>query len=140
MTCTTACAIPLRFTPALPPELVLSDPTRLLYVPRLPLTEADLCDWIAAAKPGDTIQYHAGLLILDRSPRFSRHPNRERKRIDAVARRAWIACELGLVHLFSRSVGPGDYRYLAVRSRTPALADLLQARGREAQAVVGTPH
>jgi hypothetical protein len=48
-----------------------------------------------------------------------------------VARRAWIACELGLVHLFSQRIDEDRYRYLAVRSasslKPPEIRNRLRA-------------
>ena len=88
------------------------------YVPPMPLHEGGLCDWIASARPGAAIEYHQGFLLLDRSEVASDLPAKERARLHAVARRAWIACELGLVHLFSVKVAEARYRYLAVRSKT----------------------
>jgi len=101
-----------------------------LYVPTTPLTDSTLCDWIATALPGERLQYHQGLLLLDRSATTSPYPPKERQRIHAVAKRAWLACELGLVHLVSQRVDPFVFRYLAVRTRmTPKAADVrLQLR------------
>lgn len=98
------------------PVVALSLPVGVCAVPRRPLTEAQLCDWIADARVGEAIQYHEGLLLQDRSEASSPLSAKERARLHAVARRAWIACELGLVHLFSVKVGEGHYRYLALRS------------------------
>ena len=98
-------------------SLLATDRARPLYVPTKPLTEAALCDWIAEALPGERIQYHQGLLLLDRSDASSPFPPKERQRIHAVAKRAWHACELGLVHLVSQRVEPFVFRYLAVRAR-----------------------
>ena len=87
-----------------------------VYVPIEKVSEANLCDWIASALVGHCIQYHEGLLLRDRSETSSELAPQDRTRIHAVARRAWIACELGLVHLFSQRVGENHYRYLAMRS------------------------
>jgi hypothetical protein len=87
-----------------------------VHVPPVPLTEAGLCDWIASALVGQSIQYHEGLLLLDRSAVASDLSTKDRTRVHSVARRAWIACELGLVHLFSMKVGDSHYRYIAIRS------------------------
>ena len=87
-----------------------------VYVPIEKVSEANLCDWIASALVGHCIQYHEGLLLRDRSETSSDLAPQDRARIHAVARRAWIACELGLVHLFSQKVGENHYRYLAMRS------------------------
>lgn len=98
-----------------------------LYVPATPLTDSTLCDWIATALPGERVQYHQGLLLLDRSATTSPYPPKERLRIHAVAKRAWHACELGLVYLVSQRVEPFVFRYLAVRARmTPKAADVRQ--------------
>ena len=99
---------------------------KTLFVPTQPLTEGALCDWIANATAGDQLQYHYGLLLVDRSEGNSRYPTRERQRIHAVARRAWHACELGLVHLVSQRIEPFVFRYIVVRARMTPLAS--QAR------------
>jgi len=100
----------------LPPDPVTLRPERKVYAPVEKVSEANLCDWIASALVGHCIQYHEGLLLRDRSETSSDLPPQDRIRIHAVARRAWIACELGLVHLFSQRVGENHYRYLAMRS------------------------
>ena len=104
--------------------LSCSDPGRLdpemerpLYIVNKPITEEALCDWIATAVTGERLQYHQGLLLLDRSLANSSLPSKERQRINAVARRAWRACELGLVHLVSQRLEPFVFRYIAIRSR-----------------------
>ena len=91
---------------------------RPIYAPSVAVTESILCDWIASALVGHCIQYHEGLLLRDRSETSSELPTKERARIHSLARRAWIACELGLVHLFSQKVDDDHYRYLAMRSST----------------------
>jgi hypothetical protein len=87
-----------------------------VYVPPVALSETAFCDWIANATVGQSIQYHEGLLLVDRSESGSTLPTKDRARLHSVARRAWIACELCLVHLFSLKVAEGHYRYIAVRS------------------------
>ena len=90
-----------------------------VYIPIEKLSETNLCDWVASALVGHCIQYHEGLLLRDRSETNSDLTTKDRARIHSVARRAWIACELGLVHLFSQKVGEDHYRYLAMRSSSP---------------------
>ena len=107
------------------PGLRTATRERPLFVPPKPLTEATLCDWIANAVPGERLQYHQGLLLLDRSDANSPYPPKERQRIHAVAKRAWRACELGLVHLVSQRIEPFVFRYIAVRARmTPDVAQV----------------
>ena len=96
--------------------LVTTALARPIFVPAKPLTETALCDWIAASASGERIQYHQGLLLRDRSDVGSPYAARERQRIQAVAKRAWLACELGLVHLVSQRVEPFVFNYIAVRS------------------------
>lgn len=97
-------------------------------VPTTPLNEPDLCDWIADSPVGGAIEYHRGLLLLDRSESDSALLPEARQRLNAVARRAWMACELGLVRLLSVKVADGCYRYLAVRTRNPIPQSVIRAR------------
>lgn len=109
------------------------------YLPPVAMTEALLCDWIASARVGQSIQYHEGYLLTDRSESHSDLPAKERYRLHAVARRAWIACELGLVHLFSQRVGDHHYRYLAVRSSSTLKPPEIRSRLRLASSTTPTP-
>lgn len=110
------------------------------YQPPVAMTEALLCDWIASARVGQSIQYHEGFLLLDRSESQSALPAKERYRLHAVARRAWLACELGLVHLFSQRVGDHHYRYLAVRSSSSLKPPEIRTRLRLASSTAPTPY
>ena len=103
-------------------EWLAADPAQPILVPAKPLTEAGLCDWIASSAAGERIQYHQGLLLRDRSDVGSPYTARERQRIQAVAKRAWVACELGLIHLVSQRVEPFVFNYIAVRSLMTAKA------------------
>lgn len=104
-----------------------------VYVPIEKLSEANLCDWVASALVGHCIQYHEGLLLRDRSETSSDLTTKDRARIHSVARRAWIACELGLVHLFSQKVGDDHYRYMAMRSSSPLKPPEIRTQLRIAQ-------
>lgn len=104
-----------------------------VYVPIEKISEANLCDWVASALVGHCIQYHEGLLLRDRSESSSDLTTKDRARIHSVARRAWIACELGLVHLFSQKVGDDHYRYMAMRSSSPLKPPEIRTQLRTAQ-------
>jgi len=106
---------------------------RTLYTPGVSVTEAILCDWVASALVGHCIQYHEGLLLRDRSETSSDLTTKDRARIHSLARRAWIACELGLVHLFSQKVDDDHYRYLAMRSSSPLKPPEIRTQLRIAQ-------
>ena len=85
-----------------------------VYIPIEKLSETNLCDWVASALVGHCIQYHEGLLLRDRSETNSDLTTKDRARIHSVARRAWIACELGLVGLFSQKVGEDPENYVGI--------------------------
>jgi len=112
-----------------------------VYVPTEKLTEERFANWIGDALVGQSIQYHEGFLLLDRSESGSGLGTKERNRLHSVARRAWIACELGLVHLFSLKVADGHYRYIAIRSSSKLTPPEIRARLRKtnASATVETP-
>jgi len=110
-----------------------------VYVPIEKLSEANLCDWVASALVGHCIQYHEGLLLRDRSETNSDLTTKDRARIHSVARRAWIACELGLVHLFSQKVGDDHYRYMAMRSSSPLKPPEIRTQLRIAQMAPSNP-
>ncbi|MFN5256057.1 MAG: hypothetical protein ACK5BY_09440 [Limnohabitans sp.] len=110
-----------------------------VYVPIEKLSEANLCDWVASALVGHCIQYHEGLLLRDRSESSSDLTTKDRARIHSVARRAWIACELGLVHLFSQKVGDDHYRYIAMRSSSPLKPPEIRTQLRIAQMAPSNP-
>lgn len=101
--------------------------------PSTPLTETSLCDWIASARIGETIQYHEGFLWMDRAESSSTLSAKARTTLHAVAKRAWIACELGLVHLYSIRIAECHYRYLAVRSGSTIQPAEIRARLRNAE-------
>ncbi len=107
--------------------------SRPFYTPGVDVTEVIFCDWTATAPVGHCIQYHEGLLLRDRSEISSDLSTKDRARIHSVARRAWIACELGLVHLFSQKVGEDHYRYLAMRSSSPLKPPEIRSQLRIAQ-------
>ncbi len=110
-----------------------------VYVPIEKLSEANLCDWVASALVGHCIQYHEGLLLRDRSETSSDLTTKDRARIHSVARRAWIACELGLVHLFSQKVGDDHYRYMAMRYSSPLKPPEIRTQLRIAQMAPSNP-
>ncbi len=104
---------------------------KAVYVPPEKLTEERFANWIGDALVGQSIQYHEGFLLLDRSESGSCLGAKERNRLHSVARRAWIACELGLVHLFSLKVADGHYRYIAIRSGSKLTPPEIRARLRK---------
>jgi hypothetical protein len=94
------------------------------------LREADLCAWLGAALPGDSLVYHRGFLAVDCDYAISHLSKPERTRLTLVARRARLAEERGLVHLIQRRHGPDDYDYLIVARRRP------RSQGRDSGALM----
>ena len=126
-----------RSTPSIgssAPLTVVGGSPRAPAVPLAALTEARLWHWIAHALPGHSILYHEGLLMRDRAKLGSALPAKSCVRLDAVATLAWLACELGLVQLFSSKVAEYHYRYVAVRTRTPLPSSDLRALLRQTSA------
>ena len=66
--------------------------------------------------------------MRDRAKPGSALPAKACRRLDAVASTAWSACDLGLVHLFSRKIEEYRYQYLAMRSRRAATAADIRSR------------
>ena len=81
--------------------------------PIRPLTAGRFWSWLARSEPGAALEYHRGLLILDRSP-ASELSEDERRVVARLADAALQAAEEGRVHLVQRRNGsvrlqlPGD--------------------------------
>jgi hypothetical protein len=84
---------------------------------RLPLTRQQFEAWLRQAAPGDRLVYHRGYLAVDRARGSTRLSEPDRRELGAVAKAALILAERGEIHLIQRRVEPGDFSYLAVKSR-----------------------
>jgi len=94
------------------------------------ITETNLCGWIGQALPGDMLEYHRGSLVRDVSPQNKRHGEAERAELLRIARRAWWAFEVGLVHLVQRRHRDDDYSYLIIARCKPRSAATSQTFSR----------
>jgi hypothetical protein len=83
--------------------------------PIRPLTAARFWSWLARAAPGAALEYHRGLLILDRSP-SSELSEDDRRVVARLADAAFQAAEEGRVLLVQRRNDEFDFSYLAIRS------------------------
>ena len=102
--------------------------TTTAALPRLLITENILCAWLGQAAPGDSLKYHRGALVHDRTPPTSRLPHADRLELGRITRRVLWAFERGLVHLVQRRHGDDDYSYLlVVRPRTRKVAASLSS-------------
>ena len=89
--------------------------------PIRPLTAGRFWSWLARSEPGAALEYHRGLLILDRSP-ASELSEDERRVVARLADAALQAAEEGRVHLVQRRNAPFDFSYLAVKASRDAKA------------------
>ena len=86
----------------------------------LSLREEDFCGWIGQADPGDRLEYHRGLLAVDRRENLSLLGNADRLELCAIADRALALADEGRLLLVQKRHGPGDYSYLAIMSKRPS--------------------
>ncbi len=89
---------------------------------QLRLAEIEFCAWLGQASPGDTIEYHRGFLAMDASHHYATLPDKERRELGRLARRAWWAAERQLVHLVQRRHALNDFSYLAIARPRPNTA------------------
>jgi hypothetical protein len=83
--------------------------------PIRPLTAGRFWSWLARSAPGAVLEYHRGLLILDRSPASDLSED-ERRTVATLADAAFQAAEEGRVHLAQRRNGAFDFSYLAIKA------------------------
>ena len=82
--------------------------------PQLLLNAIQFCAWVAQATPGDSLEYHRGLLALEGSEWSQDFAGVRRRELNRLARRVGWAAEQGLVHLVQRRNGPNDFSYIAI--------------------------
>ena len=87
--------------------------------PIRPLTVGRFWSWLARSEPGAALEYHRGLLILDRSP-ASELGEDERRTVAKIADAALAAAEDGLVHLVQRRQRPVRLQLRRDQGRTGA--------------------
>lgn len=84
-----------------------------------PVDETRLCAWLAQARPGDTLEYHRGFLIIDRVPLPDERDPDRRRRLMRTGDRAMQLEAKGLVHLVQRRLGRGLFSYLVIARTLP---------------------
>ena len=83
------------------------------------LPEARFRAWLARAEPGEWLEYHRGLLALDRIKGTSSLKEPARRKLAAVADHALALAGCRKLYLLQERHGDGDYSYWAV-ARPPA--------------------
>jgi hypothetical protein len=84
------------------------------------LREEAFCGWIGQAEPGDRLEYHRGLLAVDRRENFSLLGNADRRELAAIADRALALADEGRLLLVQKRHGPADFSYLALMPKRPS--------------------
>lgn len=87
--------------------------------PRVPLLvdEAELARWLATARRGDLLEYHRGVLAIDRLFYAGRPGGEHRRQLDRVANILLALAQEGGGHVLQRRHGDGDYSYIFVMGR-----------------------
>lgn len=80
------------------------------------IDENAVCDWLAGAEPGATLEYYRGHLGHDRMPSTKVLPESLRRQLACVAARIRQAAEDGRVFLLQRRLGDHDFSYLAIKA------------------------
>ena len=91
------------------------------------LDERGLRAWLATAEAGDVLEYHHGILAIDRLVHGSRLPDQDRRQLNRVASVLMGLAEAGHGYLLQRRHGHGDYSYLFV-NRPPLFGDKASLR------------
>jgi hypothetical protein len=97
------------------PERSGGDAQQPVQQPCVSCTAASFRKWLFHASPGESIEYHRGLLVWDRAAAAKLEPE-TRRELATVADMALEAAERGLVLLAQERWGPFDFAYLAVRT------------------------
>ena len=92
---------------------------RNLPVARDLISIAEFRGWLAQAEPGEWLEYHRGLLALDRIKGTSSLKEPARRKLAAVADHALALAGCRKLYLLQERHGDGDYSYWAV-ARPPA--------------------
>ena len=87
--------------------------------PFKPITEIALCSWLSQAAPGETLEYHRGLLCMDRGGFDTAQKNARSHTLNLLANRAYDLAERGFVHLVQRRIGPDTFSYRAIARPLP---------------------
>ena len=98
---------------------IITMPTRAA-----PISEVELCAWVAQAAAGEVLEYHRGFLGLDRSACGRSMSVESRAVLSRTSNRAWQLAEQSLVHLVQRRLGPDSFSYIAIARPRPKNAPI----------------
>ena len=93
------------------------------------IDETELRLWLATAEGGTTLEYHRGVLAVDRLVHGSRLSERDRQQLERVADTLFSLAIAGRGYLMQRRHGDGDYSYLFVVGPEGLSSESLSPRG-----------
>ena len=73
--------------------------------------------WLRNAEPGARIEYHRGVLNIDRQRISSPFSERRRRDLEAVADRIYLLARQGRLFLVQERRGENDFSYIAVMAK-----------------------
>jgi len=90
--------------------------------PSLTIREEEFCEWVGRAEPGQQVDYHRGILGMDRAKGFSPFDEKRRRELGRIANRAMALAQKGRLLLVQRRHGEVGISYIAIiatRRRAP---------------------
>ena len=94
----------------------------------LVLRERAFGKWLGNARGGERVEYHRGVLVIDREPRISALAERHRQELVRIADRAMALAGEGQVLLLQERRGTDDFSYVAVMARKKSTAGIVGKR------------
>jgi hypothetical protein len=102
----------------------------------LVLRERAFGKWLGNALGGERVEYHRGVLVIDREPRISTLAERHRQELVRIADRAMASAGEGLVLLLQERRGKDDFSYVAVMAKRKR-THVMTTNGAKGRAVAG---
>jgi DNA-directed RNA polymerase specialized sigma24 family protein len=93
------------------------------------IDETELRLWLATAEGGTTLEYHRGVLAVDRLVHGSRLSEPDRQQLERVADTLFSLATAGRGYLVQRRHGDGDYSYLFVVGAKGLRSESLRSTG-----------
>ncbi len=94
----------------------------------LVLRERAFGRWLGNARGGERIEYHRGVLAIDRESRISTLAEQHRQELVRIADRVMALAKKGRVLLLQERRGTDDFSYVAVMARKKRAAGIVRKR------------
>ena len=89
------------------------------------LRESAFGRWLGNARGGERIEYHRGVLVIDREPRCTSLAERHRQELVRIADRVMALAGEGRVFLLQERRGKDDFSYVAVMAKRKRAAGIV---------------